>query len=425
MWARKRAHTKFLTLFVSETTRKFVVLVGSSVRGRQGTGERLLTVLKHVPRLPSSPFTGSAWATASLVIAFEVDFDTIVGIDYFNPLCQDGRFVIESSSVIKRVFATVPDAKLYYDCSLEEDSFQPAAAAGRQSQEQPQTRAAAQAASKQLSLTVSHSVPDLHTPRAAEWPSPASWTAPACTFTACTLIIWFTDPRLPDLLRPVIQGDEHLLKLYESGLPAWAVHMPHYGIFYRPWMRTVTWLLFVAISIFSLIMGFYDLYKNVPYLDQVLRGLAGSLHLPASTIFRWLDTHVVVRLSILCAYLFGKSPFAAYLLYWAAVAASCVRATMGPMVSGLATVLSPLGAVLKLMRQVLQPVFTVVRTGLQAPVLLAGAAFGYMRAFAVLVWQCLQAFGLLFRAGAKTAASGQALSSQAAWWLAATSLAIG
>lgn len=45
--------------------------------------------------------------------------------------------------------------------------------------------------------------------------------------------------------------------------------MPYYGIFYRPWMRTVTWLLFVAISTFSLVMGFYDLYKNVPYLDQV------------------------------------------------------------------------------------------------------------------------------------------------------------
>lgn len=66
-----------------------------------------------------------------------------------------------------------------------------------------------------------------------------------------------------------MQHNEHLLKLYESGLPAWAVHMPYYGLFYRPWMRTVTWLLFLAISMFSLIMGFYDLYKNVPYLDQV------------------------------------------------------------------------------------------------------------------------------------------------------------
>ena len=65
------------------------------------------------------------------------------------------------------------------------------------------------------------------------------------------------------------QDNEQLLKLYESGLPAWAVHMPHYGIFYRPWMRTVTWLLFVAISSFSLAMGFYDLWHNVPYLDRV------------------------------------------------------------------------------------------------------------------------------------------------------------
>ena len=42
-----------------------------------------------------------------------------------------------------------------------------------------------------------------------------------------------------------------------------------YGLWYRPWLRTVTYLLFIAISVFSLVMGFYDLYKHFPYLDQV------------------------------------------------------------------------------------------------------------------------------------------------------------
>ena len=67
----------------------------------------------------------------------------------------------------------------------------------------------------------------------------------------------------------LLQGDERLLKLYETGLPIWAIYMPAWGCPYRPWMRTITWLLFIAISIFSLACGFYDLYKNVPYLDQV------------------------------------------------------------------------------------------------------------------------------------------------------------
>jgi hypothetical protein len=31
----------------------------------------------------------------------------------------------------------------------------------------------------------------------------------------------------------------HLLKLYESGLPAWAVVLPAYGLWYRPWLRRV------------------------------------------------------------------------------------------------------------------------------------------------------------------------------------------
>ena len=36
-----------------------------------------------------------------------------------------------------------------------------------------------------------------------------------------------------------VQSNERLLKLYESGLPAWAIYMPLYRLPYRPWMRTV------------------------------------------------------------------------------------------------------------------------------------------------------------------------------------------
>lgn len=32
-------------------------------------------------------------------------------------------------------------------------------------------------------------------------------------------------------------------------------------------MRTVTWLLYYAFSIFSLLCGFYDLYKNFPVVQ--------------------------------------------------------------------------------------------------------------------------------------------------------------
>ena len=37
-----------------------------------------------------------------------------------------------------------------------------------------------------------------------------------------------------------MQSNERLLKLYESGLPAWAIYTPLYRMPYRPWMRKVT-----------------------------------------------------------------------------------------------------------------------------------------------------------------------------------------
>jgi hypothetical protein len=39
----------------------------------------------------------------------------------------------------------------------------------------------------------------------------------------------------------------HLLKLYESGLPAWAVMLPSYGLWYRPWLRRVVGVACVAV----------------------------------------------------------------------------------------------------------------------------------------------------------------------------------
>ena len=71
----------------------------------------------------------------------------------------------------------------------------------------------------------------------------------------------------------IVQNNERLLKLYESGLPVWAIFLPTYGLYYRPWMRRLTWILFIAVSIFSMACGLYDLYKNVPHVDKVCPSL--------------------------------------------------------------------------------------------------------------------------------------------------------
>ncbi len=44
--------------------------------------------------------------------------------------------------------------------------------------------------------------------------------------------------------------------------------MPLRGLWYRPWLRRATYALFVSVTVFSMVMGFYDLLKNVPFLHQ-------------------------------------------------------------------------------------------------------------------------------------------------------------
>lgn len=51
-----------------------------------------------------------------------------------------------------------------------------------------------------------------------------------------------------------------------------------------------TWLLFVLLSVVSMAMGFYDLWKNVPYFKQFVVGMFR----PAAAVFEWLEGHTQV-----------------------------------------------------------------------------------------------------------------------------------
>lgn len=63
---------------------------------------------------------------------------------------------------------------------------------------------------------------------------------------------------------------------------------------------------------------------------QVLRKF-GSTYFPLSAIRTWLDQHVSFRLSILFAYLFGKSELAVQLLKWLGAAGNIGRAMLEPL----------------------------------------------------------------------------------------------
>lgn len=49
---------------------------------------------------------------------------------------------------------------------------------------------------------------------------------------------------------------------------------------------------------------------------QVLRKVLGSLFLPSTAVFHWLEDHAQIRLSILLTYLFGESILFVHLLTW-------------------------------------------------------------------------------------------------------------
>lgn len=73
----------------------------------QGHRKRLQRMWRQMPFAGSSPFHHSRGRDSGFVLAFEVEWSSICGMDYSNPLCQDGRVVVEAKQVIKREFQTV------------------------------------------------------------------------------------------------------------------------------------------------------------------------------------------------------------------------------------------------------------------------------------------------------------------------------
>lgn len=72
----------------------------------QAHSTRLFRIVKQLQT--KSPFkTSSCSAGPYTVSAFEISWQDVCGFDYFNPLCSDGRVVIEASKLTKRQFLTV------------------------------------------------------------------------------------------------------------------------------------------------------------------------------------------------------------------------------------------------------------------------------------------------------------------------------
>jgi len=90
------------------------------------------------------------------------------------------------------------------------------------------------------------------------------------TLKDLTIVAYFNDPVLPLALKEVINSpcNKELLRLYEASLPSWTVVLAQYG-YYKPWFRfAVRYVIFIA-SLITMVLGFWDLYKNVPVLRDI------------------------------------------------------------------------------------------------------------------------------------------------------------
>ncbi|XP_028773807.1 uncharacterized protein LOC114730871 [Neltuma alba] len=111
----------------------------------------------------------------------------------------------------------------------------------------------------------------------------------------------FNDHDLPFKLKEVIISDLRLLTLLEAGLPSWVIFLQSYPVvcnLYRPWMCPLARVLYVTISLATVLIGLYDLYKNVPILKATASHLFGPF-------FDWIETwDMVSRIKYLGTMLF-------------------------------------------------------------------------------------------------------------------------
>ncbi|XP_073150792.1 uncharacterized protein [Henckelia pumila] len=115
------------------------------------------------------------------------------------------------------------------------------------------------------------------------------------------ILLRFNDHDLPFKLKEIIMLDLRLLTLLESGLPSWVLFLQSYPVFchlYRPWMCPLARAFYVLISVVTVLIGFYDLYKNVPLLKSTASHLFGPL-------FDWIETwEMISRIKYLGTMLF-------------------------------------------------------------------------------------------------------------------------
>ncbi|KAK2388524.1 hypothetical protein P8452_26491 [Trifolium repens] len=181
----------------------------------------------------------------------------------------------------------------------------------------------------------------------------------------------FNDHDLPFKFRDVIVSDLRLLTLLEAGLPSWVIFLQSYPVLcnlYRPWMCPLARLLYVLMSFVTVLIGFYDLYKNVPVLKATASRICGPL-------FDWIETwEMVSRVKYLGTMLFlhNFQKAVRWFLAFTHTTRSFFSVLIQPLVESLMAIFGFLLPSLNILFDVLESIFSVIWFGIEASCNLVG-----------------------------------------------------
>ncbi|KAK9048562.1 hypothetical protein SSX86_032472 [Deinandra increscens subsp. villosa] len=245
--------------------------------------------LLHVKKLRNSLLANSKLhRTLYGFIVFEVAWKDVRGINYLNELQTDTSLAIEAKCMRRWEFDSISQA-----------------AKGIPSWFPGTPRERFLLKNKLISMLgdVFHDAPDSHGTDGDDDDDEtiSNVIDEAIQYRDVLLLFRFNDPDLPFELQEIIMFDIRLLTLLEAGLPSWVIFFQSYPVFchiYRPWMCPLARVLYVAVSVVTVVIGFYDLYKNIPLLKATAARLCGPL-------FGWIETwEMVSRIKYLGTMLF-------------------------------------------------------------------------------------------------------------------------
>ncbi|XP_061363933.1 uncharacterized protein LOC133307438 [Gastrolobium bilobum] len=196
-------------------------------------------------------------------------------------------------------------------------------------------------------------------------------TVETTQYSDVLLLFRFNDHDLPFKLREVIVSDLRLLTLLEAGLPSWVIFLQSYPVLcnlYRPWMCPLARLLYFLISFVTVLIGFYDLYKNVPVLKATASRICGPL-------LDWIETwEMVSRVKYLGTMLFLHNFQKAIRWFLACThtARSFFSVLVQPLAESLVEIFGFLLPSLKLLFELVESIISVIWFGIETSFNLVG-----------------------------------------------------